>query len=250
MKTAYPIAGLFLLWLFIIPIAAQETSSACTDQRGSIRESDGKCVIQSGMTMEIAYPLEIETHPFAQEIVDTYLQESRADFVRSYADASSEALNSDLPMVANIPWDMAIDYTYSEYSQDTFSLVLQIYTYTGGAHGNTAYKTWVFDAEAESVLTLDDIFVDSAAGLDAVAPLAQQDIVSRGIVAEGDEWMLEGTAPTPENYANYTLEADAITFYFPPYQVGSYALGTLEVHVLLDSLRDVLADRFQPATGE
>ena len=95
------------------------------------------------------------------------------------------------------------------------------------------------------LLTLSDVFRDVDAGLLAVSGLAAQTILSdMGEMADA-QWVTDGTAPEPVNFQFWALADDALRVFFPPYQVGPYAMGPQVVDIPLSDLYDLLAPRWQ-----
>jgi hypothetical protein len=94
--------------------------------------------------------------------------------------------------------------------------------YTGGAHPNTTFESFVFDIATQARLTLGDIFTDEKAALAVLSELATR----RMRLAIDGALDPEGLAPRAENFRVFVLDGADLVFTFPPYQVASYAQGT------------------------
>ncbi len=105
--------------------------------------------------------------------------------------------------------------------------------YGGGAHPNYGLTTWFWDRTSERQATLADMLIDAEDDGPTMKKLAE--LVSTGIDKENErrgnssdpvvlEAKLKGLAPT---FAPSTIpgKASGLIFYFPPYEVGSYADG-------------------------
>ena len=145
------------------------------------------------------------------------------------------------------PLALSIDYETFNFSEDVLSLKFTIYDYTGGAHGNTTFRTLTFDLAAGRELALGDLFQPGVDPLATVAPIVLADLQTQLGDMTDASWLEMGTAPVPENYASWVLAEDALIFFFPPYQVAAYAAGPQTVTIPLSDLTFVLALEFTPA---
>lgn len=121
---------------------------------------------------------------------------------------------------------------------------LEATSYTGGAHGSYVVTGRSYDADGNQVTLadvtgLDDPLPALAAAakpklLDAIAAYVRK---NGGATYQPDEDFEGGTAPTPDNYANWYLEGTTVVVIFNQYQVGPYTIGEYEVPVPLSALR-------------
>ncbi len=123
--------------------------------------------------------------------------------------------------------------TSIHYLDDDFlSAFSRIYSYTGGAHGNTFYRVYnlrIVNGVARP-LSLPDLFRPDSGYL---APLS--DYVMAELERQGAEDVVSGAleALGEQDLATFTLGPDGLTFAFAPYQVGYYAQGSFFVTVPL-----------------
>lgn len=117
------------------------------------------------------------------------------------------------------------------------SVLLQIWTYTGGAHGNSNLISFTYDKEQKKIVSIID-----ATGLTykQLSQICKTEIISRFEKNEGSplakeilDWINEGTFPTPDNYEIFTMDKDGVTVYFETYKVAPYAYGQQEVFIPL-----------------
>jgi hypothetical protein len=124
-----------------------------------------------------------------------------------------------------------------------FSAVQGLYFYTGGAHGNTDSIPYNYDLTTGRPFGLAEVFRPGAAYLDTLSArtgaFAREAVVAMGGAPE-DVWP-EGVAPEPSNFARFTVSADTLHLYFPPYQLAAYVFGPFDFGVPLDALRPLLA---------
>lgn len=142
-----------------------------------------------------------------------------------------------------------IAFTAFTASPRLLSIRFEQMKYTGGAHPNTAYESFVFDMARQARLTLADIFSDEQAALGVLSQLATR----RMELAIDGALFAEGLAPKGENFRVFVLDGADLVFTFPAYQVASYAQGPQSFRVALchprllpllkPGFKDVLAGR-------
>lgn len=124
---------------------------------------------------------------------------------------------------------LTVDYSTHE-STATLSYVYHMYADTLGAHPNVYYRTFVFDKKTGEGLHLDDLFVSNQY-LDMLSEKTRASL-EETLGKDASPDMLEaGTTPFPDNFQNFYLDNDELVIIFPPYQVGPWALGTLEARI-------------------
>lgn len=122
-------------------------------------------------------------------------------------------------------------------SENLVSLLENVWTYTGGAHGNYGFAghTFLRDSDEVEVLEFSDLFIQDA-DLSSIAKFVEDDLIK------------QEASFIPENFdvqqltdlSAFTLSPKGITFHFGPYAVGSYAEGAYEVLVPFEEVRDIL----------
>ncbi len=110
-------------------------------------------------------------------------------------------------------------------SPTTNSYVLEMYEYTGGAHGSHSYAVFNYDKKTGKKLTLDDIL----ASPNVLNTL--HDIAARQLSEKGIDYDEVGIAPEKKNWQLWYVDGDNIVFIFPPYAVAPYAYGRQDVVV-------------------
>jgi len=103
----------------------------------------------------------------------------------------------------------------------TISVLCNILTYTGGAHGNTAIKTFNFDVEKNEFMTITKA---TGKSLKEIAQIVKKDLLKR-------ECDVSSIFESEKCFENFTVSDKNVTIYFEPYEVASYAMGVVEVNV-------------------
>lgn len=120
-------------------------------------------------------------------------------------------------------------------------VLLERYSYTGGAHGATDFIQFAYDDDGTPV-DLDALFVSGSHYLERISeyvrPVLREKLESENAYLEN---MFEiGTKSDPGNYMVYTIGDGGITFVFQEYQVAPYAAGSQRVTVPFDAVADIL----------
>lgn len=219
----------------LIPSAAQDMPC-----RAGGQNFDDPAVCRASIDVTIAYPTWILDNPATAEAVIRWIGEVRSQFL---------ALAAEYWDAFTFAYSLDIAFEETALAEQTRSVIFTVSEYTGGAHPNSYFQTYTVDASTGQLLTLADVFRDVDAGLLAVSGLAAQAILSEmGEMADA-QWVTEGTAPEPVNFQHWALADNAFRVFFPPYQVGPYAMGPQVVDIPLSDLYDLLAPRWQ-ASGQ
>lgn len=136
----------------------------------------------------------------------------------------------------------ALQVTGTRWSFDGITgVLLERYTYTGGAHGATDYIHFAEDA-AGTPVALSALFIPESAYLtrisDYVRPVLKEQLTNDAAYVE--DMFVTGTSPDEGNYMVFMLGKNGITFVFQQYQVGPYSIGAPRVEVPYTVLRDIL----------
>jgi hypothetical protein len=237
MKKLTLVALITMMTLALLPVGTSTTvaqdDDACFNRGGQINEETGECEIRSGVEIIVNYPVELaQEAPFIAETMDEFVDSTRRAFADNWI-----AYGLEDPF--GLAWYLQIDYQIFRYDENLVSVNFGLSDYTGGAHGNLVYESFVFDKQTEQVLSLDDVFAEGA--LEEIAPVVQDRLIEdMGEMADAS-WIEDGTAPEPANYRNFVLGAEGVTFFFPPYQVAAYAAGPQSVTLSYDEILNLLA---------
>jgi hypothetical protein len=123
---------------------------------------------------------------------------------------------------------------------------LDIYNFTGGAHGSNTVETHTFDTLGKEV-TISDLFTNPEEALKVIADKCVAKIkVDPNYKDNLDmDWLATGTAPTAENYASFMIDGANIKIVFQQYQVAPYVYGNIEVPIALSELKSFLKPEYK-----
>ena len=173
--------------------------------------------------------------------------ESRA-FVTGLADRFEqeiEALAAE-PGVEEIahlfPYELSISHEATYPSPRVASILWNIWSFTGGAHGMLDIVANNNDRSTGYPLLLEDLFVDPDLAVlqfskAARRVLAEPDEGSEDGAGIPDEMLMAGTEPVEDNFRTFIVIPSGIRLHFQPYQVAPWAAGPQTVDVSLDELQ-------------
>jgi hypothetical protein len=188
-------------------------------------------------TMNLSYPQSGEAeypeiYAFATSTVQDFLGQAE-----NISDSDAEIMN----LGGDRKYDLEIT-TRIATSTQTVTYIIEAYTFTGGAHGNTTVATFTYDKTGKPV-TLDDIF--SAPYLNKIAAMSRTYFYN----TLGDEAIPEmidsGTSATSTNFSDWYLTDQNITFIFGQYQVGPYVVGMPEFSIAKSALSDIISKQYK-----
>jgi hypothetical protein len=233
---------------------ATPTPDPCTDPVNMMIHwvtQNNDCALHEeiSFTFNASYPHDIAAQsPFAGSVMLNYINEERKQFwTNATVGGTPEFFGSG-------PWTLDMSYETFYHSPSVVSVLFDMYTYTGGAHPNTYFKTFTFDLENESLYTLEGLFQEGVDARETLAPIARVQL--QQTLADFPDFIDTGTEPHPDtttypgldNYANWVLTEDALVLYFPPYQVAPYVAGPQTVSIPLVDLQNVLNPAFLPGS--
>jgi hypothetical protein len=140
-----------------------------------------------------------------------------------------------------------LDITYKSYTSGGLtSYALTIYSDTLGAHPNTFFRTFTFDANGREV-SLEDLFDPGAPYFQRISEKVYAGVIAeleeRGggpVVGDAEDAVRIGTSPTSETLQFFYLDAGALHVLIPPYQAAAYAMGSFDIAIPLSELSDIL----------
>jgi hypothetical protein len=185
--------------------------------------------------MHLSYPVLGKEHQEFNKTVQTFVQEQKDAFL-STAEANWKARYETQLQGDNIPekpttkekFPLFIAWSHEQLNERYVSIALEVYGFSGGAHGSTLMKTLNYDMQKKTFIRLADLFPENPNYLaslseQAISQLRQQqsEVPSQGL----PDLIAEGAGPKEENFEAFTFSDQMVTVYFQQYQVGPYAMG-------------------------
>lgn len=185
-----------------------------------------------GFEFSYSWPIEAAAIP----ALDALLREE-ATRLRTESRASAEEMRRELggdggerpPYMFDKQWrtDANLD--------ELVALSAAVYSYSGGAHGNSFYDALIWDRSARERIAFEDLFSDPEAAIAALTPAFCAALqAERAQRREGEEGRDDCPAIGDHPVALITGPSGRIETFrvlIEPYAAGSYAEGTYEIDV-------------------
>lgn len=175
---------------------------------------------------------------------DNFNKLSEGMINKQLSDFKTISLENDKAVKENDPEDYeAYPRQYSLYisydrgnteDENIVSIVFNISSFTGGAHGSNYFIALNYNLKDSKEIMLADIFSGQTGYLQKISDYCIKDLTDQITKQSGQEytdlaWIKEGAGVNEENFSIFRIDKNTITFYFPQYQVASYAQGDFRV---------------------
>lgn len=204
----------FLLALCCLPLTVYAKDKNKNKKQGISYEAD------------IDYPV-FEKEPLLNAQISDIVQKSLEAFNNEFFSAESPAY----------PQVFEFDIDSSSVYEDTnhISFLLNVYQFTGGAHGTTSLIPITYSKQTKKLLSLEEAVQPTRKDwLSVLSTEARKQLntqVQKQKFASSEDWISKGTEPAKENFAIFTLEKNSVRIIFSQYQVGPYSSGMPEIIV-------------------
>jgi hypothetical protein len=178
-----------------------------------------------------------------EPVVDTLIEQ----FVQMQIDNFAAHTPKDLD---NPNWisELDINYSSSTFPPHILCYKFDTYVFTGGAHGNTAVTTMIFDMDTKQLLQLSDIFLPNARFAESLSVISRAELRDKLGEMLNEEMLESGTTPVPGNFARFMLAPRDLVIFFEQYAVAPYAAGVQVVTIPLARLAPILKPEFRPTS--
>lgn len=127
--------------------------------------------------------------------------------------------NPDTPFYFSIGWVPA------QINDKYISLVLNAYSFSGGAHGDEEVFSFNYDLASNKEITITDIIGSGEENLSKFASLAKEDVQN---MLGKDGIFSAGVEPKIENFSTFSFDGTILTIYYQKYQVAPGANGIVK----------------------
>ena len=185
-----------------------------------------------GRKQGISYEADIDYPVFEKEPL---LNAQVSDIVQKTLEAfNSEFFSAEVPVY---PQSFEFDIYSSSVYEDAnhISFLLNVYQFTGGAHGSTSLIPITYSKQTKKLLSLEEAVQptrkDWLSALSTEARKQLNDQVKKQTFVSDEDWVNKGTEPVKENFSVFKLEKNSVRIIFSQYQVGPYSSGMPEIVV-------------------
>lgn len=129
------------------------------------------------------------------------------------------------------------------YNKNNFiSIVSEIYTFTGGAHGTTSWSAKNIDAAQSKIIELGDLFKEGE-DYKTVINRTMLEMAENNKEEYGDLW--EQPVLSDKQNKDFYIEDKNLVIYYSPYELSYYARGFVEFPIPLENLESYLKDEYK-----
>lgn len=182
-----------------------------------------------------SYPLLISDNEVIQK-VSIKLRDLMKPQIEEYQKDAKEGFMTDA--ITNT-WLFSYDYSLAYYSEELISFIGQVYSYTGGAHGNTYFMSsnYSIGKDDSTLLKLSDLFKKESNYVKILS-----DLIIKDLKKQKAGWVVNGeiTSLKEDEIGPFALTPRGIKFAFAPYAVGPYSDGAFFVIVSYQDLKEVI----------
>ena len=177
----------------------------------------------------------LKKYPPIQQEVEKILKKQKEEITKD-----AEDLFQEFPTTALLPYSLYVKELklFKHDKQDIVSVRMAIRIYTGGAHGNKFYYSWNWDGKKNKFIPLNEV-VSPKQFTNLVKQVRKSLIKQRTKKYEYNKEMqvqIERGTSEGKDFKVWNFKKNGIEIVFPEYQVASFAEGSFEVFVSLDSL--------------
>lgn len=234
------------------PVVAADGTPAATASPMSYSATSPAAEVELKLPPALAHEPDLHARLYAEAVRDLKA------FAEGAANERAESEGEEGDTAPTQPYSKSIDWSVAADTSKLMSLSSISSEYSGGAHGNAAYASILWDKALKRLIAPTALF---GPGADAAMDKALCD----ALIAEkksrlgdnytppGPEWSCPRWRDTPFVLTASTTpgKAGGLTFLLAPYLVGAYAEGTYEVTVPLSAfaryLKPAYADEFAGA---
>jgi hypothetical protein len=182
-----------------------------------------------------SYPKLISKDEVIQN-VSIKLRERMKPALEEFQKDAKEGFMTD---VITSTWLFTYDYSIEYYSEKLVSFTGLVYSYTGGAHGNTYFvsSNYTINDGDSKLLKLSDLFKKETNYVTVISELIIKDLHKQKAV-----WVVNGeiTSLKEDEIGPFALSPRGIQFAFAPYAVGPYSDGAFFVTIAYEDLKDII----------
>ena len=175
-----------------------------------------------------------------QSQLNLSIEDNVKDAIHQFDSVAQDA-QSNLP--TGVKSTLYITQKIKRNTNDFISFITENYTFTGGAHGSTAWypRTIEVTADTPHDMKLGELFmIDDY--LDKINAIIKRKIEDNPDIYS-ELW--EEPVVTKENEDRFYLTDDSLVIFFPPYELSYYAKGFIEFPIELKELSPYLIEKLK-----
>jgi hypothetical protein len=209
----------------------------------TISEKDGFFNIQAGYPQftDISMSFNDKISDLIADRISLFKESSESNWNARKATALPGEI---IPEIPEVPFDFIAEWKPVQINEKYLSFAIDIYYFSGGAHGTSETVTFNYDISQKKEITIEDFLGNSQESFESLSQISAQQVAYQlqgmGIVM--DDFMNQmvelGTRPTAENYDSFTFDHNSLKLYFQQYQVAPGAAGMITITIFKNILED------------
>ncbi len=199
------------------------------------QDADGKW-----LETEIKKALHIDSSLMALDLVSG-AKRMNSKYLQSYKDEAGN-MGSDEQFTSFLNYEdwQTVSIVYNENGY--VILNSDVYSYSGGAHGNGGSSFYCLDVQQKKQLKLRDVITADSARLQPIVEAAFRKQQRLSPTDSLNTILFENHLATT---SNFYFTNKGLGFYYFPYEVAAYAVGPIQVFVTFNELKPFLTPGFR-----
>jgi len=238
MKTRFTLALLSVSPVFVSPVFAQNADTTQDYKKSWVGVAKLVSVEKHSKTRDLfaAYPMFSGRSEVERVAGDVLKRDALKDYNAFEKDSRGSA--QELGTTDDLKYDFELMPTLELRRVPRLLAVTTLsYSFEGGAHGYGFTTPYNFGFPHGSghprQLRFADFFTDGVAAKKRVGALVFQKLRATKGKEQEATWTLDGTVKAVEadQMENFVVARDGLRWFFPPYAMGPYSSGEIEVHL-------------------
>lgn len=138
--------------------------------------------------------------------------------------------------VQRVPYEANVKTEIYYQDKNLISFIIYYYQFTGGAHEITTFETYNVDIKNSKLLNLSDILCRNAEDMIKQEIIKQIKSQSEYFFPESVDYILKDNIFS----RTFLIEASALTFIYPHYEIAPYAIGMPMFSISWEKLKQYL----------
>lgn len=187
--------------------------------------------------IRVEYPRFADAPELTKQI-ERYAEDSIAEFTLNYL-ANDKARKETTPegeTFVKTQYLLDISWEHAQLNERYVSFIMHLYAFDGGANGRQVPRSFNWDMQSQRDVPLAALFSNDENYLQRISTYTRQVLQGELGDSTSQEFLVDGTQPIAANFQWYTFTDQAVTVYFPKYQVAPGAAGEQQVTIPRDAV--------------
>jgi hypothetical protein len=215
-----------------------QVSFGFTDSLKVISREIYKCTDDTSVYVKISYPqLANLKNIEVQNKINRFLESQFLQALQSYEEFISDSTSLSL-YPADWVFNFEVTFETTFLSDDFFSVRMDYYEFTGGAHGNYFSVGFNFRLSDGELLKLTDIIKENQ--LNNLSLFCEQEILKKFNAYSLSEAGLFEDEIRLTSEQDFFIKPNFLVIQFDPYEIAAYAVGSIEVELSFNRIKNLL----------